>query len=153
MPIFYVITRPGVSYTYDEAGQMLAASRGGATVSFTYDIAGRKLTRSDPDMENWSYDEYDALGNLKLQKDARGQRTCLYYDSLDRLVGKSYYTDVNGSCTGPTVTFTYCALQPQQQAVINYSAISIRCGPTNLYSKTITGSGTFVTSGGGGSRG
>ena len=60
-------------------------------MTMSYDLAGRKTGMSDPDMGNWSY-AYDALGNLKTQTDAKNQRTCLYYDLLNRLTGKNYLT-------------------------------------------------------------
>ena len=69
----------------------------------------------DPDMgmagligdDNWGWTyTYDALGNLTLQKDARGQRICLYYDSLNRLTGKHYRTDDNCPAN-PTYDVSY----------------------------------------------
>jgi RHS repeat-associated protein len=80
---------PNVVYAYDELGNLLTATRGGAVVSMTYDNAGRKLTMDDPDMGDWSY-VYDALGNLTQQTDARGCTTNLTYDLLNRLKQKTY---------------------------------------------------------------
>ncbi|MFT3890486.1 MAG: RHS repeat-associated core domain-containing protein [Anaerolineales bacterium] len=98
-------TGPDVSYTYDVLGRLLSAARGGVTTSITYDSAGRKLNMTDPDMGYWTYD-YDALGDLKVQKDARDQYICLYYDVLNRLVGKHYRAD--SSCpASPTYDVTY----------------------------------------------
>ncbi|MBL7943020.1 MAG: RHS repeat protein, partial [Flavobacteriales bacterium] len=91
-------TGPGITYSYDELGNMKTATRGGATTAITYDLAGRKLSMSDPDMGFWSY-EYDALGNLIKQTDAKNQVVCLFYDNLNRLDGKTY--PVNGSCGSP----------------------------------------------------
>ncbi len=103
---------PSVGYQYDTLSRLTQAVRGPEAVvssclgnstqcssevtstTLTYDLAGRKLSMSDPDMGNWAY-AYDALGNLTLQKDARGQRICLYYDDLNRLVGKHYRSDNN----------------------------------------------------------
>jgi YD repeat-containing protein len=45
-------TGPAVSFTYDPLGNLLTATRGGATMILTYDKAGRKLTMADPDMGN-----------------------------------------------------------------------------------------------------
>jgi YD repeat-containing protein len=64
---------------------------------------------TDPDMGPWQYG-YDALGNLTWQTDARGQSTCLYYDALNRLTGKSYR--LGGNCpaalpVSPDVKYTY----------------------------------------------
>lgn len=57
--------------------------------------SGDTLARlDDPDMGDWSY-QYDALGNLTRQSDAKNQHTCLYYDGLNRLKGKNYRSDLN----------------------------------------------------------
>ncbi|MBI5295074.1 MAG: hypothetical protein HY869_06330 [Chloroflexi bacterium] len=92
-------TGPFVSYTYDPLGNMLTATRGGATVALKYDSAGRKVGMDDPDMGvrgtlsddlwGWTY-QYDALGNLLRQTDAKDQTTCLYYDDLSRLLSKHF---------------------------------------------------------------
>ena len=95
-------TGPAVSFTYDALGNLLTATRGGATTTLTYDKAGRKLTMADPDMGNWSY-VYDALGNMTRQTDARACATNLAYDALNRLTGKTY-----SNCpTTAAVTYTY----------------------------------------------
>ena len=60
-----------------------------------YDALGRKTSMSDPDMGAWSY-EYDAVGNLIRQTDARNRTICFYYDDLNRLAGKKL--DVSGAC-------------------------------------------------------
>jgi YD repeat-containing protein len=72
----------------------------------TYDLLGRKTAMSDPDMGQWSY-TYDDAGNLISQTDARGRKTCFYYDALGRLTGKAY--DCFGDCpAGPEETvYTY----------------------------------------------
>jgi YD repeat-containing protein len=82
---------PGALYqfSYNEADQLIVATRGDATTLITYDKAGRKTALDDPDLGDWSY-SYDALGNLTGQTDARGCLTALTYDGLNRLTGKSY---------------------------------------------------------------
>ena len=99
-------TGPGVVYGYDEVGNLLTATRGGATIKLKYDKAGRKIAMDDPDLGmvgdlyddlwGWTY-AYNALGNMTRQEDAKDQVTCLYYDSLNRLKGKDYYTN-SASC-------------------------------------------------------
>ena len=57
---------------------------------------------SDPDLGNWGY-TYDGTGSLASQTDARSCATSLGYDSLNRLVSKSY-----SNCpTTSSVTYTY----------------------------------------------
>ncbi|GER79659.1 conserved hypothetical protein [Candidatus Denitrolinea symbiosum] len=85
---------------------LLTVSSGGATMTLTYDKAGRKLTMDDPDMGDWSY-EYDALGNLKTQTDARGCVTTLQYDVLNRLTDKSYSNCPQGVAATPSVQYYY----------------------------------------------
>jgi len=95
-------TGPDIVFDYDDLGNLKTATRGGVTTFINYDLGGRKTSMSDPDMGNWSY-EYDALGNLKLQTDARGCVTNLNYDNLNRLKQKTY-----SNCPStPTVTYGY----------------------------------------------
>ena len=77
------------------------------------DPLGRKASLNDRDMGAWSYG-YDATGNLTRQTDARGQRICLYYDSLERLAGKHYRTDDACPSVNPSlnVSYTYDAYDP-----------------------------------------
>lgn len=51
----------------------------------TYDLRGRKLSSSDPHMGTWTY-KYNALGELRLQQDAKGQLAQTDYDVLGRIV-------------------------------------------------------------------
>jgi RHS repeat-associated protein len=112
-----VPTGPGVTYAYDELDRLKSVIRGGVTTAIKYDQAGRKIGMDDPDMgiagtlqdDNWAWTyAYDALGNLTRQKDAKGQRICLYYDALNRLTGKHYRTDDNCPASPAlNVTYTY----------------------------------------------
>lgn len=88
-------------YTYNAAGELVQVTgpAGHATV-MGYDRLGRKVSMHDPDMGQWRYG-YDPAGNLLWQEDARGIRTGMTYDALNRLTGKSYS---NGQ---PSVTYTY----------------------------------------------
>ena len=96
---------PSVSYQYDALDKLTQAARGGATTTLLYDLAGRKTQMTDPDMGTWVY-SYDTLGNLIKQTDAKGQRTCLYYEILNRMVGKFYQT--SDTCpTSPSYAVQY----------------------------------------------
>ncbi|MBM3250058.1 MAG: hypothetical protein FJZ09_04340 [Candidatus Omnitrophica bacterium] len=53
------------------------------------DLADRKYKMSDPDMGTWFY-AYDKAGNLKAQKDAKGQTINFDYDAINRLTRKTY---------------------------------------------------------------
>jgi uncharacterized repeat protein (TIGR01451 family) len=80
------------SYEYDAADRLkrLVGPDGAETI-IGYDALGRKTSMSDPDMGVWLY-RYDAGGNLVRQTDARNQHTCFYYDTLNRLKGKTFPT-------------------------------------------------------------
>lgn len=101
-------TGPTVDYAYDELDRLVSVSHpntSGLVTTIQYDSAGRKIGMNDPDMGVWSY-AYDAVGNLTSQTDARNQTICLYYDSLNRLVGKMYQGST--SCPGnPTYNVSY----------------------------------------------
>jgi len=97
---------PGVTYAYDQLDRLTGAAYGDYTARLTYDMAGRKLSIVDPERGVWSYG-YDALGNLVKQQDARDRVLCLYYDLLNRLVGK-YYLDSGAACpASPSMTVSY----------------------------------------------
>ncbi len=149
---------PLVDYGFDNLDRLTSVVRGGATVTLTYDYAGRKLTMNDPDMGAWDY-EYDALGNLEVQDDAKHQRTCLYYDDLNRIVGKYYTNDTTQCPASPTyaVTYSYDLQDPgnQQYGKGYRTGMTDPSGSTSWRydqrgrvtreSKTITGAGTYTT--------
>lgn len=84
---------PLLAYEYDMLNHLILVTKGSGetatTTSLTYDLAGRKSGMSDPDMGTWGY-QYDALGELTDQADARGCTTQITYDALGRPTGKSY---------------------------------------------------------------
>ena len=57
------------------------------TTSFEYDIFGNKIKMIDPDMGTWTYTYY-STGELKTQRDSKGQLQTLYYDKLGRLFNR-----------------------------------------------------------------
>lgn len=103
---------PPVTFTYDALGNMITAERGGATVKLKYDNAGHKVGMDDPDLgmsgtlddDNWGWTyQYNALGGMTTQTDARGCVTNIAYDELNRPTGKTY-----SNCPAtPAVTYTY----------------------------------------------
>ncbi len=116
-------TGPSLRYIYDPLGNMTYTIRGldasinsstclnnptsancpsSTITALTYYEAGQKSSMTDPDMGAWSY-EYDALGNLTKQTDARQCVTNLGYDTLNRLTTKTY-----ANCpTTPNVSYYY----------------------------------------------
>ena len=101
---------PWTVYSYDPVDRLIqvdlmaAAGLQGMT-TLQYDEASRKRSMDDMDMGVWSY-EYNALGALESQTDARGCSVSFSYDSLNRLTGKSYAgPDACGST--PVVSYYY----------------------------------------------
>ena len=88
-------------YTYDVLSRLTnVQDQAGNQTALTYDAFGRKAQLGDPDVGAWSY-AYDAAGNLLRQTDAKSQTVCFYYDSLNRLKGKTYRSDLNCPITDP----------------------------------------------------
>ena len=75
-----------VVYGYDPFGNLQYATNSGGSLESlaTYDIRGRKVWNYTPDMGGWNY-EYDALGELTKQTDAKNQTTSFVYDTLGRM--------------------------------------------------------------------
>jgi RHS repeat-associated protein len=108
-----------VTYTYDGLGRTVQVVEDNTSLRLVYDALdnltdvkdkddnhtrmvydglGRQTQLHDPDMGDWVY-VYNSLGNLVRQTDALNQSTCIYYDLLNRPVGK--FTSVlagNGTC-------------------------------------------------------
>jgi YD repeat-containing protein len=145
-------------YEYDEFDQLLSAEDpGAAKATMTYDKLGRKLTMSDADMGAWQY-RYDPLNNLVAQRDAKNQATCLLYDAFSRLIGKNYtagISDINAfTCPNRRdVAYNYdSGTNGKGQRTGMWNAASSeawsydQCGRLIGETKTITGTGTFVSS-------
>jgi len=123
-------------YAYDVLGNLVSTTdTKGNKTTMRYDTMGRKIAMSDPDMGNcgdlttvtpnttfpwyaapcWNY-QYDAVGNLLQQSDAKGQNIYFHYDALNRTlqrdlgtwkilgygdVGYTYDTLLSGFTTPP----------------------------------------------------
>jgi RHS repeat-associated protein len=127
------------------------------TTVITYNVLGQKIGMLDPDMGAWSY-AYDLDGNLTQQTDAQGQRTCLFYDVLNRLKGKTYQTSGNCPATDPgsyTITYNYDSISGGNKGRGRRTGMTDSSGSASwVYdvrgrvlteTKTITGAGTFAT--------
>ncbi len=99
------------SYTYNPLGNILSVTQNGVNQRvFTYDYLSRLLTETNPETGTITY-VYDQNtnctspnsfpGQLVSRTDARSIRTCLQYDTLNRITQKSY------SDGTPTLTYTY----------------------------------------------
>jgi RHS repeat-associated protein len=154
---------PDIFYEYT-ANNLLTKVIKGASLTdpnriettMTYDYAGRKLAMDDPDMGAWSY-QYNALGQLTRQTDAKDQTICLYYDAINRLTGKHYRT--NTICpTTPTLDIGY-SYDQETYGVGHRTGMVDESGSTSwtydlrgrltAETREIIGVGTFVTQWGG----
>jgi RHS repeat-associated protein len=91
------------AYRYDTLGNLIQVTAAVGmpeqnVTNVSYDSLMKKRAMTDPDMGGWSY-EYDKMGNLTRQIDAKNQTITFAYDGLNRLTQKTYPTN--------SVTFTY----------------------------------------------
>jgi RHS repeat-associated protein len=88
------------TYTYDALNNLTGVSQGGYLPrSFAYDSLSRLLSAANPESGTINY-KYESDTNCPLPNsfptllvskvDARGVRTCMQYDALDRLTQKNY---------------------------------------------------------------
>jgi RHS repeat-associated protein len=73
-----------IEYIYDAVGDLIETHQGGNVTKMKYDVRGRKKEMDDPDLGVWTY-EYNSLGELIRQTDAKNQVVIMRYDKLGRL--------------------------------------------------------------------
>lgn len=109
------VVEPGsleTDYSYDGFGNVLSVNQKGTGTetarqrSFTYTGLSQLVTATSPETGTVCYgtwngstcgNGYDADGNLLYKSDARGVVTNYSYDSLNRLLSKSYSSNANGT--------------------------------------------------------
>jgi RHS repeat-associated protein len=110
-----VIEAPGVLnyetfYSYDALGNLLLVKQGLQRRNFDHDSFSRLTRATNPESGPVEY-FYDKNGNLKEKADARGVRTKMNYDALNRVVSKTYEgTTPEGTAAAnatPQVNFYY----------------------------------------------
>ena len=75
-------------HRHDSIGNLVKTIVGGVQTTMAYDIRGNKISMNDPDMGTWNY-EYDVLGQLTKQTDAKGQIVATVYDKLGRIIKRT----------------------------------------------------------------
>ena len=89
-----VIEDPGdlnyeTHYSYDALGNLRQVTQGSQTRTFDYDSLSRLVSATNPENGTMTY-AYDPNGNLTEKTDARGVKTTMTYDALNRAISKVY---------------------------------------------------------------
>jgi RHS repeat-associated protein len=89
-----VIEDPGgfkyeTRYFYDALDNLRQVTQGSQTRTFEYDSLSRLVLATNPENGPMSY-AYDPNGNLTDKTDARGVKTTIVYDALNRAISKNY---------------------------------------------------------------
>jgi YD repeat-containing protein len=88
--------------TYDKAGRLLTASKGGIQTSYEYDAFGRGVKVTDP-RGNASFSYYDQLGRVVLTIDAENYAVRTAYSAFGEIdTVTRYYTKVSGTLSVAT---------------------------------------------------
>jgi len=91
-------------YSYDVLGNVRQVTQGSQTRSFVYDSLSRLISATNPESGTITY-AYDSNGNLIEKKDARGVRTTVTYDALNRARSKIYTGLTPEGTTAANATF------------------------------------------------
>jgi RHS repeat-associated protein len=76
-------------YSYDALGNLLQVAQGSQTRTFVYDSLSRLAWAINPESGKVTY-AYDPGGSLIEKTDARGVKTTMTYDALNRVKSKTY---------------------------------------------------------------
>ncbi|MEE4217033.1 MAG: RHS repeat-associated core domain-containing protein [Xanthomonadales bacterium] len=84
-----------VTYSYDAIGNLVeVVGVDGNRTRMSYDLAGRKVSTSDPDKGYWQY-QWNGLGELLRQLDAKGQAMDYRYDDMGRVTRRRELSSVD----------------------------------------------------------
>jgi RHS repeat-associated protein len=76
-------------YSYDALGNLLRVRQGSQTRTMAHNSLSRLISTTDPESGTVTY-AYDPNGNLIEKTDARGVRTTITYDALNRITSNVY---------------------------------------------------------------
>jgi RHS repeat-associated protein len=110
------------TYTYNPLGNMLSVNQHGLGRSFTYDSLSRLTTALNPEvgLDTYTYSSSTSACSPSAdvpcsRQDARGVITSYAYDSMSRLINKSYSTAASNT-TGTVSDLTSCYLYGTTQS-------------------------------------
>jgi RHS repeat-associated protein len=91
-------------YSYDVLGNLRQVTQGSQTRTFAYDSLSRLISATNPESGTMTY-AYDPNGNLLEKTDARGVKTMMTYDTLNRARSKVYSGTTPENATPPVNYF------------------------------------------------
>jgi YD repeat-containing protein len=159
-PTLYATTQ----YQYDPIGRLIKVTDAqNHLTTMRYDSLGRKLAMADPDMGNcgdlsvasfapaaafpwyptpcWNY-QYDAVGNLLTQQDAKGQTISFGYDALNRVTIKQTPPLITAVTSGAITTSGATLTWTTDEAATS----QVEYGPTLAYGGSTSVNTAMVTS-------
>ena len=97
-------------YSYDALDNLRQVTQGAQARTFVYDTLSRLVSATNPESGPMTY-VYDPNGNIKEKADARGVKTTMTFDALNRVRSKTYSgTTAEGTTVAgltPTVSYFY----------------------------------------------
>jgi RHS repeat-associated protein len=96
------------NYSYDANDNLLQVTQGSQIRTFAYDSLFRLTSATNPENGTITY-AYDQNGNLTEKTDARGVKTTMTYDALNRVISKTYSgtTDEGRAAANATQPVSY----------------------------------------------
>lgn len=120
----YIATRDArggkTDFWFDAMGNVLAIEDAANVETLAYyDDLGRRTRIDDPNQGDWRF-EYNGLGDLRLQTDARGIETHYTWDALSRQESRWADADVDGNGTIERIvdTYTWDPLQSSTSTIV-----------------------------------
>ena len=139
-----------ITYQYDSNGNMTdtvvssSDTNKSAHTKIVYDVLGRKISMSDPDKGDWSY-QYNAFGELIEQTNANLQKVENRYDLLGRLVTRTNYTKDNTVENHSRWYFDGATDSSQATSVNAYGKTTAVIQSANINTETCTQSADYCS--------
>jgi RHS repeat-associated protein len=134
-------------YSYDELDNLVRVTQGPQARTFVYNSLSKLISATNPESGTITY-AYDKNGNITEKADARGVKTTMTYDALDRLTSKVYEgTTPEGTAAAnatPRADYFYDKYSGMQSGAPNWSGtpskgrlvgVTYKGGSEGTYSK------------------